>query len=198
MVAMAQPTRLPAGELDLVTLERARRGDRAAFASLLTFHQKAVFALLSRLLYGRDRATVEDVAQETFLRLHRALPDFQPNGPAKLSSWILTIATRLGIDELRRARLQLVPLEQAATHAATDTADASAIATQQRTALTAAIAELSPDHRAAFLLREAHGLEYEEIARALDVDVGTVKSRLSRAKEKLRAALAPHAEGNVS
>lgn len=200
MAAMAPPTsrRERERELDLVTLERARRNDRAAFAALVGFYQRPVFALLSRLLFGRDRAAVEDLAQETFLRVHRALPDFRPDGPARLSSWILTIATRLGIDALRRVRLELVPLDQVAAQPSTERADAGAIAAEQRAAITAAIAALSPEQRAAFLLREVHGLEYEEIARALDLDLGTVKSRLSRAKENLRGALASHVEGGAS
>ena len=181
-----------------MTLERARRNDRAAFAALVGLYQRPVFALLSRLLFSRDRAEVEDLAQETFLRVHRALPDFRPDGPARLSSWILTIATRLGIDALRRTRVELVPLDQVATQPSTERADAGAIAAQQRAAITAAIAALSPEHRAAFLLREVHGLEYDEIARALDLDLGTVKSRLSRAKESLRGALAAHVEGGAS
>lgn len=192
MVAMADtPT---VRELDSVTLLRARRGERDAFTALVVFYQRSIFALLSRLLYGlRDASLVEDLAQETFLRVHRALPDFDPNGTARLSTWILTIATRLGIDELRRRRPVVVPLQAAEAIPAPDRADAVAVRNQQRRAIEAAIAELSADHRATFLLREAHGLEYEEIARALDVDLGTVKSRLFRAKDQLRAALQSHA-----
>ncbi len=197
MVAMADTP--AARELDSVTLLRARRGDRAAFTALVVFYQRPIFALLSRLLYGygNDASLVEDLAQETFLRVHRALPDFDPNGAARLSTWILTIATRLGIDELRRRRPVVVPLQAAEAIHAPDRADAVAVRNQQRSAIEAAVAALSADHRATFLLREAHGLEYDEIARALDIDLGTVKSRLSRAKDQLRAALQSHAGENA-
>src|SRR3954447_21718894 len=88
-------------ELDEVSLARAQRGDRAAQAVLVERYQRPVFALLSRMV-GRDRAAVEDLAQETFLRALRALPRFSLQGPARLSTWILTIATRLALDQLRR------------------------------------------------------------------------------------------------
>src|SRR5215213_1464126 len=88
-------------ELDEVTLARAQRGDRAAQAMLVERYQRPVFALLSRMV-GRERALVEDLAQETFLRVLRSLAGFTVNGPARLSTWIVTIATRLALDHLRR------------------------------------------------------------------------------------------------
>lgn len=171
-------------------MRRAQKGERAACRELVTRYERPVFALLSRLFYpNRDRALVEDLAQETFLRLFRALPEFSLAGPARLSSFILTIATRLGIDELRRRRPPLVSLDAAATEPAAERADAASERRDQRAALERAIAELAPEYRATFLLREVHELDYADIGRALDIDVGTVKSRLSRAREKLRAAL---------
>src|SRR5262245_42484489 len=97
-----------AEELDQVTLARAQRGDEGACRTLVVTYQRPVFALLSRIL----RRNVDDLAQETFLRVFRALPRFRPAGPARLSTWILTIATRLAIDELRAARVW-VPLDEA-------------------------------------------------------------------------------------
>src|SRR5262252_7490429 len=100
----ASPSRRPESrEIDDVTLARAQRGEAAAWRSLVEHYQRPVFALLSRMLAPSGRATlVEDLAQETFLRAFRALPAFDHAGRARLSTWILTIATRLGIDELRR------------------------------------------------------------------------------------------------
>jgi len=168
-------------ELDELTLKRAQRGDDRACRELVRAYERRVFALLGRLL-GRD---VEDLAQETFLRVFRALPAFSPAGPARLSTWILTIATRLALDELRRKRPQL-PAPDASLP---PEAEARALGR----AIERAVAALAPDFRAAFLLREYHGLEYDEIARALEVDLGTVKSRLSRARAALREALKDHA-----
>src|SRR4051812_49404701 len=99
---MSQPAGHPK-ELDELTLKRAQRGEPAACRRLVETYQRAVFAILSRMLSPRGRrARVEDLAQETFLRVFRALPQFSPGGPARLSSWILTIATRLALDELAK------------------------------------------------------------------------------------------------
>src|SRR5262245_48554442 len=100
-------------ELDEVTLARARRGEAAACRMLVKRYGRMVFALGWRMLAGRGgNAAVEDLAQETFLRVFRALPGFKSDGPARLSSWILTIAARLCTDELRRRPLPTAPLEE--------------------------------------------------------------------------------------
>jgi RNA polymerase sigma-70 factor (ECF subfamily) len=178
-----------ARELDELTLRRAQRGEREACRALVARYQRPVFALLSRLLHRRG-ADLEDVAQETFLRVFRALPGWRSDGPARLSTWILTIATRLALDELARRPLQLAPLERALDMPAGTGADADLERRAVGAAIERAIAALGPDHQAVFLLRELHELDYDEIARALDIDVGTVKSRLSRARAALRTALA--------
>jgi RNA polymerase sigma-70 factor (ECF subfamily) len=185
--AQAEAT-MAAGELDELTLARAQKGERQAWAALMAQYQGPVFALISRLL-GRQRsnAAYEDLAQETFLRVFRALPGFDRRGPARLSTWILTIASRLAISELRRRPAEyLLPVEIAdGAHKETDAERRSLGRAIER-----AMAELPPVYRAAFVLRELHDLSHEEIARALDVQLGTVKSRLARARQELAAALA--------
>ncbi len=180
----------PRVELDDVTLARAQRGDRAAWRALVEHHQPAVFALLGRMLGGGRRAQVEDLAQETFLAVFRQLAGFSPLGTARLSTWILTIASRRAIDELRRRPASAIAAEEIATPADGSRPDDSLARRRLARAIDRALAELSPEYRAAFLLRELHGLEYAEIARSLDIDPGTVKSRLSRARAALRIALA--------
>jgi RNA polymerase sigma-70 factor (ECF subfamily) len=174
-------------ELEAQLLERAVAGDREASRALVERYQVQVFALVSRMLAGRGRPAIEDVAQETFLQVFRQLAKFDVCGPARLSTWILTIAARRAIDELRKRRPTLVADVEATSR---DRADASTARREIRAAIQDAIKDLSPDMRAAFLLREYHGLEYAEIAAALDVDLGTVKSRLARARAALRASLA--------
>jgi RNA polymerase sigma-70 factor, ECF subfamily len=187
---MVNPQRESApAELDDVTLARAQRGDDAACRALVERYQRPVFALLGRMC-GCERA--EDLAQETFLRVFAALARFDQAGPARLSTWIITIATRLALDELRRRPLRTVELDDRL--ASPIRADESAERRALRVALRRAIAELGPDQRAVVLLREVHGLEYEAIARALEIDLGTVKSRLARARAALRTALEPHHE----
>ena len=163
-------------ELDAPTLLRARRGEEGACQALVERYQRPVFALLSRMI-GRG-PSVEDLAQETFLRAFRSLDRFDLQGPARLSTWLLTIAARQAIDFLRKAR----PLEVSALRIAPGSAEL-------RSALAQAISALPPDFRATFLLREAHGFSTAEVAEALGVEEGTVKSRLSRAREALRNAL---------
>jgi len=177
-------------EMDVATLERARQGDARARRKLVERHQAPVFALLSRILRGRDRAVVEDLAQETFLRVFVALPRFRPEGPARLSTWILRIASNLAIDELRRRRPEAGALDSTQLELAAGTrTDAEAERRSLAALLDRAVAELGPEFRAAFVLREYHQLDYAEIADALELDLGTVKSRLSRARARLRALL---------
>jgi RNA polymerase sigma-70 factor (ECF subfamily) len=185
---MSQPS-AASRELDELTLRRAQRGEPAACRRLVETYQRAVFAILSRMLAPRGRrARVEDLAQETFLRVFRALPGFSPAGPARLSSWILTIATRLAIDELQREP-RATSLDEAVQLPSGARADEQLERRSLGQALERAVQSLEPPFQAVFLLRELHELDYDEIARALDIDLGTVKSRLSRARATLRAAL---------
>ena len=115
------------GELDEITFARAQKGERVAWAALVAHYQGAVFALISRIL-GRRRGSAahQDLAQETFLRVFRALPTFERKGPARLSTWILTIASRLAISELRRRPVEyLLPVDVADPAAPDDAARAA-------------------------------------------------------------------------
>ena len=171
--------------LDELTLRRAQRGDERAWRDLIAHYQRPVHALVWRLLAGRARHRTEDLTQETFVRVLRALPRFDPTGPATLSTWILTIATRLVLNEMRRpepASLEREPVgDERADHASERARLGAAIAT--------GMARLPEGQRAVLVLREYHELEYTDIADALEIDVGTVKSRLSRARDALREHL---------
>lgn len=171
--------------LDEVTLRRAQRGDARAWRDLIDRFQQPVHALIWRLLAGRARHRAEDLTQETFVRVLRALPKFDPAGPASLSTWILTIATRLTLNELRRpesAGLEREPQGR-------ERADADSERKRLGDAIAAGMAELPDAQRAVLVLREYHELDYAEIAEALELDIGTVKSRLSRARAALREYL---------
>ena len=187
-----EPGSASPAELDELTLRRAQRGEPAACRALVERYQRPVFALLHRMMGQARRDRVEDLAQETFLSVFRALGQFAPLGPARLSSWILTIASRRAIDELRRSGESAAPAALAVESELVSPARADDRARRRDLALRVecAVGDLAPEFRAAFLLREMHGLEYAEIARALSIDLGTVKSRLARARAALRAALA--------
>jgi RNA polymerase sigma-70 factor (ECF subfamily) len=170
--------------------------------ALIERHEHAVFALLSRMMIGRgSRAVVEDLAQETFLKMFQALPRFDITGPARFSTWLLTIAARTALDACRRHGRESKRVVSSAhdddgsgPHArqaapAVFDIEASIKRREARRRIEHAAATLSDDQRAVLLLAEMHGFSHDEIAGVLEIEVGTVKSRLSRAKERMRHAL---------
>lgn len=173
---------------DAALLARCRAQDPLAFRAFVVMHERLVFAMLSRLL-GPKAPDLEDVAQETFLRAYRAFPRFDPEGPAKVSTWLLTIATRLALDLRKKRALGTAPFEEAEARAADSTPELRASRRELGEALAAAAAELPDDQRAALVLADAHGLSMAEIAEALDVPEATAKTRLFRAREKMRERL---------
>ena len=178
-----------ASDLDEITLARAQSGDRLAKAALIERYQRPVFALLSRML-GNDSEIIDDLAQETFARVLRALPGFDRYGRARLITWILTIATRLALDHLRASNARRDPSQiPGGLPVSLPRPDQLADQRALGVALVGAVEALPPAFRAAFLLREIHGLTYEEISEALHVDLGTVRSRLARARGLLQRML---------
>ena len=171
--------------LDEVTLRRAQRGDQRAWRDLIERYQGPVHTLIWRLLAGRSRHRVEDLTQETFVRVLRALPRFDPGGAASLSTWILTIATRMTLNELRRPEPAALDREPASS----ERADADAERKRLGSAIAQGVAALPDAQRAVLVLREYHELDYAEIADVLELDIGTVKSRLNRARTALREHL---------
>ncbi|MBX3229164.1 MAG: sigma-70 family RNA polymerase sigma factor [Labilithrix sp.] len=179
----------PPPPADAAMLDRCRRQDPIAFRAFVVRHERMVFALLSRMLgHGPE---VEDLAQETFVRAFRAFPSFDPSGPAKVSTWLLTIAVRLALDSRKKRRLDAVPLDSFPNEEVPSLHTPERALEQRRIgdALAAAAAQLPDDQRAALVLAELHGLSLAEIAGALEVPENTVKTRLFRAREKMRAAL---------
>ncbi|MEM9459651.1 MAG: sigma-70 family RNA polymerase sigma factor [Myxococcota bacterium] len=184
-------------ELDEVSLVLARRGDRGGCTRFVAFYERLVFAAIGRILGpGTPRAQVEDLAQDAFLRALRALPRFDPGGPAKVSTWLLTIATRVALSDRGRKRIQIEPLERATDRAASPIEGAFDRAFDRpfdrwdaRRQIEQAAAQLTPQQRAVFVLRDVHGLTETETAAALGVDVAAAKSRLFRARARLRRAL---------
>ena len=175
----------PVEPLDELTLRRAQRGDERAWRDLIARFQPPVHALIWRLLAGRARHRVEDLTQETFVRVLKALPKFDPSGPASLSTWILTIATRLTLNEMRRPETAVLERDVIGR----ERADADSERRRLGAAIAQGVAALPDQQRAVLVLREYHDLDYGEIADALEIDVGTVKSRLSRARVALREYL---------
>jgi RNA polymerase sigma-70 factor, ECF subfamily len=184
-LASARPA--PLDELDPVTLARCRAGDPVAFRAFVVRYQGAVFALLSRIV-GRS-AQLEDLAQDTFLKAHAALGSFDPARPGKLSTWLLTIATRVALDELKRRRLPSTTLERADDVPSEHSPERAAAQRRLGLALERAAAALSDEQRAVLVLFQFHDFSVEEAARALGCAPATVKTRWFRARQRLRELL---------
>jgi RNA polymerase sigma-70 factor, ECF subfamily len=174
-------------ELDRPTLTLCRARDPRAFRAFVTRYQRPVFACLSRML-GRG-PHLDDLAQEVFLRAFRAFPTFDLDATAKPSTWLLTIATRIALDARKRRVIPLRPLDDAAGVPHARTPETERVRAELANLLERAADQLSDDQRAAFVLGEYHGFTMIEIAAAMGVSEATAKTRLFRAREKMRALL---------
>ncbi len=151
-------------------------------------YQHRVFGVALRML--GNRAEAEEVAQEAFVRAHRALGDFR--GDAKLSTWLYAITSRLCLNRLASGERRLASQGEDALLRLSDAGPRPDAALERReleTALGRAIAELPEDRRIVVVLRDVEGLSYEEIAQVLELELGTVRSRLHRARADLKEKL---------
>jgi RNA polymerase sigma-70 factor (ECF subfamily) len=171
-------------EADL--LARCRQGDQQAFRELVDRYKDLVFAVIARS--GADPSRVEDLAQEVFLRIHRGLPYFR--GEAKVTTWIYRIVLNLlsEASQRRHARRE-VPLDPDAPAHQPRIEDRTARDLELRDRLDKALARLPPNYRLLIAGHYLQGAKYEELAEALDMPLGTVKTHLHRAKQQLRALL---------
>ncbi|MCZ8131342.1 MAG: RNA polymerase sigma factor RpoE [Steroidobacteraceae bacterium] len=182
---------------DLALVERVQRGDRKAFDVLVLRYQHKVLKLVMR--YIRDAAEAEDVAQEAFVKAYRALPAFR--GDSAFYTWLYRIAINTAKNALVSSKrrpidydLDLQDPEQydmAARLKDSETPEGLLLTDEIRETVNAAIADLPEDLRTAIVLREIDGLSYEEIAAAMDCPVGTVRSRIFRAREAIDRRLRP-------
>lgn len=169
-------------------IERAIRGDARAFEDLMTAHERRMFAVAMRMFGNREDA--EDCLQDAMLRIYRAISGFKFQ--SSFSTWVYRITMNTCLDELRkRKNRQSASLDGLLDSGWTpadgqDTPEQHAIRSEIRGSICAFIRELPEDMRAAVVLRDVQGLSYEDIAASLDTNVGTVKSRISRGREKLR------------
>ncbi|MBK6451238.1 MAG: RNA polymerase sigma factor RpoE [Proteobacteria bacterium] len=189
----------PAGaeQSDLELVRRAQKNERGAFDLLVLKYQHKVVKLVARLL--RDPTEAEDVAQEAFVKAYRALGSFR--GDSAFYTWLYRIAVntaRNSIASRQRRPLdyeaELSESEQnnvAARLKHDDTPEATVLSEEIRQTVNSAIEHLPEDLRTAIVLREIEGLSYEEIAAAMDCPVGTVRSRIFRAREAIDRALKP-------
>ncbi len=203
--APSEPERTPGGgEVDTLLVERALAGDQAAFGLLVTKYQRRIQRLIGRMV--RDVDLIEDIAQETFLRAYRALHQFR--GDAQFYTWLYRIAVNTAkkfLLELKRD--PVVPEHILASDDDADetswrgnepisdeTPESVLAAKEIGMAVNAALQALPEDLRQALTLREIEGLSYEEISEAMDCPVGTVRSRIFRAREAISGKVRPMLE----
>lgn len=189
-----------APDADAELVERVKRGDVKAFEMLVVKYQRRIERLIGRMV--RDVDLIQDIAQETFIRAYRALPQFR--GESAFYTWLYRIAVNTAKKALMDMKRDPVIIEAAmiqddddeTSHRQSepiDMATPEAVLASKEIAATvnAAIEALSEDLRQAITLREIEGLSYEEIADAMNCPVGTVRSRIFRAREAIAQRLRP-------
>jgi RNA polymerase sigma-70 factor (ECF subfamily) len=192
---------------DLRLVERTVAGDQKAFELLVVKYQRRIERLIGRMV--RDVDLVEDIAQETFIRAYRALHQFR--GDAQFYTWLYRIAVntaKKALLELKRnpvwteASLKSADEEDETSRpenepSTSETPESQLAAREIAAAVGAAMDALPEDLRQAVTLREIEGLSYEEIAAAMDCPIGTVRSRIFRAREAISARVRPLLENQT-
>ncbi len=185
-------------EVDQLLVERAQGGDQTAFDQLVSKYQRKLGRLLSRFI--RDPAEVEDVAQEAFIKAYRALPSFR--GDSAFYTWLYRIGINTAknylVSQGRRAPTstefdadEAEGFEDAALLRDINTPESLLMSKQIGETVNAAMDALPEELRTAIVLREIEGLSYEEIASQMDCPIGTVRSRIFRAREAVAGKLRP-------
>ena len=187
--------------VDQELVERVQAGDKRAFDLLVLKYQRKVQRLVARFV--RDSGEVDDVVQEAFIKAYRALPTFR--GDAAFYTWIYRIAINCAKNYLASPARRIVPQSDLISDDDDDaesfdrnvglhdvaTPDAEYASKQIAETVNRAMAALPEDLRTAVTLREIEGLSYEEIAEAMDCPIGTVRSRIFRAREAIATELRP-------
>jgi RNA polymerase sigma-70 factor, ECF subfamily len=188
-------------ELDQALVKRVQRGDKSAFDLLVRKYQHRIVALISR--YVSDWSECQDVAQETFIRAYRALANFR--GDAQFYTWLYKIAVNTAKNHLvaqnRRPptedvdAMDAVQFESGERLRNTDTPEHELLRLEIERTVANTVEQLPEELRTAITLREVDGLSYEEIAEAMDCPIGTVRSRIFRAREAIDTRLRPLLDG---
>lgn len=181
-------------------LERLKNGDQRAFAIFVSQHQQRVFRIVYRMLGNEHEA--EDVAQEVFVSVFKSISNFR--GDSKIETWLFRIATNHCYNRIkylqRRAHDKKMAFEEHADSRGygsrkSERPDALAEGYELERQLQLSLLELSEEHRTLLILRDIESLAYDEIAQITGLEIGTVKSRLHRARMKLRTILKSKTEG---
>ena len=172
-------------------VKRAQKGDDTALEELLFAYEKRVYNIALR--YMGSEADAYDMAQEALIKIYKRIKAFK--GDSSFSSWVYRVTVNTCLDGLRRRKKNVVSLESTIEAGASysdeknDTPEESAVRKELQSRVQQAINTLSADHKSVIILRDINGLSYEEVAVMLSVSVGTVKSRINRARQKLKEIL---------
>ena len=183
--------------IDQALVERVQQGDKKAFDLLVLKYQLRVSKLVARFL--RNPSDVPDVVQDTFIKAYRALPNFR--GDSAFYTWIYRIAINTAKNHLvsmgRKSPAHSIDIQDAEDYGASDwlkeyaSPEREALAGEIQENINQAVSHLPADLREAIMLREMEGLSYEDIATAMDCPIGTVRSRIFRAREAIDEKLEP-------
>jgi RNA polymerase sigma-70 factor (ECF subfamily) len=189
-------------ELDLAIVRRVQQGDKQAYNLLVGKYQQKILRLVSRFI--RDSMECEDVTQEAFIKAYRALPNFR--GESAFYTWLYRIAVNTAKNYLvsarRRPPSQDLDAQDASNSLAganfvdLNTPESTLMNDELLSVIRCTIAELPDNLREAIVYREFDGMSYEEIAEVMDCPIGTVRSRIFRARETLEEAMSPYVSGN--
>jgi RNA polymerase sigma-70 factor (ECF subfamily) len=175
---------------DSLLVARFRRGDEDAFDELVERHRRRIYSLVCRLA---SPAEADDLAQDVFIAAYKALPNFR--GDCAFSTWLYRIAVHVCSHHLRKRRLDTAELdEQHLDLERSHDPERSAITNELQARVRDAIGQLPYKLRLVVVLRDLHGLSYEEIAQVVGCPIGTVRSRLHYATQRLATALQPYVE----
>ena len=185
-------------DIDAELVARVQRGDKKAFDLLVLKYQRKILRLLGRMI--RDPAEIEDVAQEAFIKAYRALPQFR--GESAFYTWLYRIAVNTARNWLasagrRPSAPNAIETEDGETFNETDnltdisTPEAMVASREIAETVNAVIEELPEELRTAIVLREIEGMSYEDIAQSMGCPIGTVRSRIFRAREAIATRLRP-------
>ncbi len=185
-------------DVDAELVARVQKGDKRAFDLLVLKYQRKIMRLLSRML--NNQAEVEDIAQETFIKAYRALPQFR--GDSAFYTWLYRIAINTARNWLSSNQRKMLVSDTFETKEGEtfsqsdnlidiDTPESRMVSREIAQTVNKAIEDLPEDLRTAIVLREIEGLSYEEIAQTMECPIGTVRSRIFRAREAIAARLKP-------
>lgn len=177
-------------------IQRASDGDAASFNALMGMHERRMYAVALRMCGNHEDA--QDCLQEAMIRVYKSISGFKSQ--SSFSTWVYRITMNTCLDELRRRKARPAASLDGMLDAgwapvdAGESPDGHAMRREMRQALQGCMGELPEDMRAAVVLRDVQGYSYEEIAEVLETNIGTIKSRISRGRERLREKIAAKPE----